>query len=168
MVFINKTKDIIKLFEESTREEIGIALFAYEQFICKGLKVKNKDLERLTKLFEYYDEKLSDDYPSLTNEALQETEQLINNYFFSDSLKKDNHYINIESNGRYNNTSNFKVNISDKFGYPECEFRITIKDNQTNSNYDKDSFNTTYNACKEVYNLIKTKDIKSITDTFKF
>lgn len=168
MVFINKTKDIIKLFEESTREEIGIALFAYEQFICKGLKVKNKDIERLTKLFEYYDEKLSDDYPSLTNEALQDSEQLIKNYFFSNSLKRDNHIINVESAERDRNSTYFKVNICDKFGYPECDFRITISDNQTNSNYDKDSFNATYNTCKELNNLIKKKDIKSITDTFKF
>lgn len=167
MVFINKTKEIIKLFEESTREEIGIALFAYEQFISKGLKVKNKDLERLTKVFEFYDDRLSDDYPSLTNGALQESEQLINDYFFSNSIKRDNHIINIESNYRDKNISHFKANINDKFGYPECEFRVAINDNQTNSNYDKDSFNATYNACKEVYNLMEKKDIKSITDTFK-
>ena len=168
LVFINKTKDIIKLFEESTREEIGIALFAYEQFICKGLKVKNKDIERLTEIFEYYDEKLSDDYPSLTNEALQETEQLINDYFFSDSLKRDNHIINIKLDGRFRKDTHFKVNMFDKFGYPEYEFGVAINDNRIKSNYNKDSFNTTYNACKEVYNLMKTSDIKSITDTFKF
>lgn len=168
MVFINKLKDIIKLFEESSREEIGIALFAYEQFICKGLKVKNKDIERLTEIFEYYDDRLSDDYPSLTNEALQESDKLISDYFTDNfKIKNDSHIINFNLSGRYMDTSYFDVEIKDKSGYPICDLKLNIKDSQTNSNYDKDSFNTTYNACKEIYKQMKTKDIKSMIDTFK-
>ena len=51
--FINKTKEILKLFEQCSRAEIGISLLAYEEFICKGLKLNDKDLERLTKIFNY-------------------------------------------------------------------------------------------------------------------
>ena len=62
MVFIDKFRDIIKLFENSSRREIGISLLAYEEFISKGLKVNDEDLEKLTEVFDYYDEELSDDY----------------------------------------------------------------------------------------------------------
>lgn len=168
MVFIDRIKDIIKIFEDCSREEIGISLFAYEEFICKGLKVSDKDLERLTEIFNYYDEIYSDDYPSLTNEILQDCDKLIGEYFFdTDTIRKDDLNLSINYSGRYYDDSIFNVEAYDKTGYPQGEFKFSISDKTTNSNYGKDSFNTTYNACKEVKNELKKRDIKSILDTFK-
>lgn len=169
MVFINRIKDIIKIFEECSREEIGISLFAYEEFLCKGLKVSDKDLKRLTEIFNYYDEVYSDDYPSLTNEILQESDKLIGEYFFdTNRIKKDNLNLQINYSGRYYDTSLFNVEAYDSTGYPQGEFRFSVSDKTTKSNSGKDSFNATYNACKEVQNELKKRDIKSMLNTFRF
>ena len=169
MVFIDRIKDIIKIFEECSREEIGISLLAYEEFICKGLKVSNKDLEKLKEIFNYYDEEFSDDYPSLTNEILQDSDKLINDYF-KDNYKiiKDDRNIDIDLSGRYDNTAYFDVKVKDKFGYPESELKFSVEDKNIKSDYGKDSFNTTYKACEKVYKEIKKMDIKSMMNTFKF
>lgn len=168
MVFIYKAKDIIKIFNDSSFREIGISLLAYEQFICKGLKVSDKDLERLTKIFDYYDNNLSNDYPSLTNEVLQSCDTLINDYF-KDTYKiiKDDYKIDTNLTGRYKDTSYYDIEILDKTGYLVNNFKLTISDERTKSNYDKDSFNATYNACKEVNKEMKNKDIESLVNTFK-
>ena len=168
MVFIDKVKNIIKLFEDSSRRDIGISLLAYEQFISKGLKVSDKDLERLTKIFDYYDKELSDDFPSLTNEVLQNVDTLINN-FFNDTknIIKDEYKITANLSYWNNDTTNFDVEISDKTGYLYSNFKCSIDDKTTNSNYYKDSFNTIYNACEEVNKKINELDIKSILDTFR-
>lgn len=169
MVFIDRIKDIIKIFEECSREEIGISLFAYEEFICKGLKVSDKDLEKLTEVFNYYDEEFSDDYPSLTNEILQDSDRLISDYFKDNNrIVKDDHNIDINLSGRYKDTSYFDVEIKDKTGYPESELKFSVDDKSIKSDYGKDSFNTTYKACDKVYKEIKKMDIKSMLNTFKF
>lgn len=169
MVFIDKIKDIIKIFEDSSRRDIGISLLAYEEFICKGLKVSDKDLERLTKIFDYYDDELSDDYPSLTNEALQHSENLINDYFKdNDPVIKDEFKVSANLIDRYNDETYFDVEVSEKgTGYLYSNFKCTINDKSTNSNYYKDSFNAIYNACEEVNKKMKDLDIKSIINTFK-
>lgn len=168
MVFIDKVKNIIKLFEDSSRRDIGISLLAYEQFTSKGLKISDKDLERLTKIFDYYDKELSDDFPSLTNEVLQNVDTLINN-FFNDTknIIKDEYKITANLSYWNNDTTNFDVEISDKTGYLYSNFKCSIDDKTTNSNYYKDSFNTIYNACEEVNKKINELDIKSILDTFR-
>lgn len=169
MVFIDRIKDIIKIFEECSREEIGISLFAYEKFICKGLKVSDKDLEKLTEIFNYYDDEFSDDYPSLTNEILQDSDRLISNYFKDNNkIIKDDYNIDINLSERYDDTSYFDVRVKDKFGYPESELRFSVDDKNIKSDYGKDSFNTTYKACEKVYKEIKNMDIKSMINTFKF
>ena len=112
MVFIDKVKEIIKIFEDSSRQEIGISLFAYEEFICKGIKVSDKDLERLTKIFDYYNEEFSDGYPSLTNEVLQNVDILINDYFKdNDPVINDNYKITANLTGRYKNESYFDIEV---------------------------------------------------------
>jgi len=169
LVFIDKIKDIIKIFEECSREEIGISLLAYEEFLCKGLKVSDKDLKRLTEIFNYYDNTYSDDYPSLTNEILQDSDMLISDYFRDNNkIIKDNHNIDIKLSGRHDNTSYFNVKVKDKFGYPESELKFSVEDKNIKSDYGKNSFNTTYKACEKVYKEIKNMDIKSMTNTFKF
>lgn len=169
MVFIDKIKDIIKIFEECSREEIGISLLTYEEFLCKGLKVSDKDLKRLTEIFNYYDNEFGDDYPSLTNEILQNSDRLISDYFKdSNKIIKDNHNIDINLSGRYENTSYFDVKVKDTFGYPESELKFSVEDKNIKSDYGKDSFNTTYKACEKVYKEIKNMDIKSMMNTFKF
>lgn len=141
---------------------------AYEQFICKGLKVNNKDLQRLTEIFDYYDKKLSDDFPSLTNEALQDCETLIGDYF-KDTKRIDigNYNIQINLLGWIKDTSYFDVNVYDKTGYQESNYKTTVNDKQINSNYNIDSFNTIYNACEKVYDEAKEQYIESIINTFK-
>ena len=169
MVFIDRIKDVIKIFEECSREEIGISLLAYEEFICKGLKVSDKDLERLTNIFEYYDEELSDDFPSLTNEALQNSDVLICDCLNdTNKLEKDGYEINIHWNGRSDNATSFDVEIVDKkTGVLESDINYNVKDEFINSDYGKDSFNTVYNAWEEVHKQMKKTDIKSITNTYK-
>lgn len=141
---------------------------AYEQFICKGLKVNNKDLQRLTEIFDYYDTKLSDDFPSLTNEVLQDCETLIGDYF-KDTKRIDigNYNIQINLLGWIKDTSYFDVNVYDKTGYQESNYKTTVDDKQINSNYNIDSFNTIYNACKKVYDEVKEQYIESIINAFK-
>lgn len=168
MVFIYKSKDLIKIFENSTREDIGIALLAYEEFLCKGLKVSSKDLEKLTKAFNYYDEKLSDDYPSLTNEALQDCDNLIVNYFSdNNNIKKDDYKFNMNFADVYKDSTSIDVEVVDKFGRTETELKFNVKDSSTNSNYSKDSFNTIYRACEKIQDQLEKADIKSILNTYK-
>lgn len=163
LVFIDRVKQIIKLFEESSREDIGIALFAYEQFLCKGLKVNNTDLDRLKKVFNYYDENYSDEYPSLTNEALQNCHNLICNYF-GDSIEKDGYRFNIGLGSEYRDVTSFNVEVSDnKNGLVEMNYVCKVNNDP---NYKNDSFNTMYKACEEVKKQIDQKDIKSMLDTF--
>ena len=168
MVFIYKVKDIIKIFEECSRKDIGISLLAYEEFISKGLKVSDKDIERLTKVFDYYDDKLSNDYPSLTNESLQECDNLICDYFNeTDTIIKDGYKININFSGRYKDTSCFDIEVADSTGYLVSNFKSTVNDKNIKSDYGKDSFNTIYNACEEVRKEIIKTDIKNMIDSFK-
>lgn len=169
LVFIDKVKTLIKNFEESTREEIGIAILAYEEFISKGLKVSDKDLEKLTEIFGYYDEELSDDYPSLVNEALQDCDILITNYFSDEKFTdKDGYKINLNYAGNDNSSTSFEVEIVDnKTGILENRLNYNVNDSFTNSDFGKDSFNTIYNACEEVKKQIEKTDIKSILNTYK-
>ncbi len=168
MVFIDKINDIIKIFEDSSRRDIGISLLAYEEFICKGLKVSDKDLQRLTEIFDYYDEELSDDFPSLTNEVLQNVDTLISDFFKDEKeIIKDDYTIKASLSCWENNKTNFDIEVLDKTGYLYGSFRSSIDDKTTNSDFYKDSFNTIYNACEEINKKMKETDIKSILDTFK-
>lgn len=163
MVFINKVKDIIKLFEESNRDEIGIALLAYEEFISKGLKVSDEDLTNLTDVFNYYDEEFSDDYPSLTNEVLQNCDELICNYF--SDYEKDGYKFNIQVGSISDETTSYEVEVSDKkTGIIENEYRKSINNN--GNDYGYDSFNTIFKTCKEVRNQIENKEIKDLLNNF--
>lgn len=168
MVFIYKSKDLINIFENSTREDIGIALLAYEEFLSKGLKVSSKDLERLTKIFNYYDENFSDDYPSLTNESLQHCDNLIVNYFSdNNNIIKDDYKFKMNFADVYSDSTAIDVDVVDKFGRLETTLDYKVKHSSTNSNYDKDSFNTIYNACEKVQDQLKKTDIKSILNTYR-
>lgn len=169
MVFIDKFRDIIKLFENSSRREIGISLLAYEEFISKGLKVNDDDLEKLTEVFDYYDEELSDDYPSLTNVVLQNSDILICNYLnTNNTIEKDGYEIEINLAGRSENGTSFNVEITDKqTGSFEDEINYNIKDKFINSDYGKDSFNTIFKAYKEVQKQIEKTDLKSMLNNYK-
>lgn len=169
MVFIDKFRDIIKLFENSSRREIGISLLAYEEFISKGLKVNDEDLEKLTEVFDYYDEELSDDYPSLTNEVLQNSDNLICDYLKdNNTIEKDGYKIDINLAGRSENGTSFNVEITDKqTGILEDEINYNVKDKFINSDYGKDSFNTIFNAYKEVQKQIEKTDLKSMLNNYK-
>lgn len=169
MVFIDKFRDIIKLFENSSRREIGISLLAYEEFISKGLKVNDEDLEKLTEVFDYYDEELSDDYPSLTNEVLQNSDNLICDYLKdNNTIEKDGYKIDINLAGRSENGTFFNVEITDKqTGILEDEINYNVKDKFINSDYGKDSFNTIFNAYKEVQKQIEKTDLKSMLNNYK-
>ena len=169
MVFIDKFRDIIKLFENSSRREIGISLLAYEEFISKGLKVNDEDLEKLTEVFDYYDEELSDDYPSLTNEVLQNSDNLICDYLKdNNTIEKDGYKIDINLAGRSENGTSFNIEITDKqTGILEDELNYNVKDKFINSDYGKDSFNTIFNAYKEVQKQIEKTDLKSMLNNYK-
>lgn len=169
MVFIDKFRDIIKLFENSSRREIGISLLAYEEFISKGLKVNDEDLEKLTEVFDYYDEELSDDYPSLTNEVLQNSDNLICDYLKdNNTIEKDGYKIDINLAGRSENGTSFNIEITDKqTGILEDEINYNVKDKFINSDYGKDSFNTIFNAYKEVQKQIEKTDLKSMLNNYK-
>lgn len=164
MVFIDKIKDIVKLFENSSREEIGIALLAYEEFICKGNKVTSKDLKKLEKVFKWYDEHWSDDCPSLTNRVLQDCDTLICN---ANEFEKDDYKFTFDY-CRNNSSTSFVVEVRDKkTGIIEDELHYEIKDSSTNSCYGKDSFNTMYNACEKVKNHIQEKNLNEILRSYK-
>ena len=169
MVFIDKFRDIIKLFENSSRREIGISLLAYEEFISKGLKVNDEDLEKLTEVFDYYDEELSDDYPSLTNEVLQNSDNLICDYLKdNNTIEKDGYKIDINLAGRSENGTSFNIEITDKqTGILEDELNYNVKDKFINSDYGKDSFNTIFNAYKELHKQIEKADLKSKLNNYK-
>ena len=169
MVFIDKVRDIIKLFENSSRREIGISLLAYEEFISKGLKVNDEDLEKLTEVFDYYDEEFSDNYPSLTNVVLQNSDILICNYLnTNNTIEKDGYEIEINLAGRSENGTSFNVEITDKqTGSFEDEINYNVKDKFINSDYGKDSFNTIFNAYKEVQKQIEKTDLKSMLNNYK-
>ena len=169
MVFIDKFRDIIKLFENSSRREIGISLLAYEEFISKGLEVNDEDLEKLTEVFDYYDEELSDDYPSLTNEVLQNSDNLICDYLKdNNTIEKDGYKIDINLAGRSENGTSFNVEITDKqTGILEDEINYNVKDKFINSDYGKDSFNTIFKAYKEVQKQIEKTDLKSMLNNYK-
>ena len=169
MVFIDKFRDIIKLFENSSRREIGISLLAYEEFISKGLKVNDEDLEKLTEVFDYYDEGFSDNYPSLTNVVLQNSDILICNYLnTNNTIEKDGYEIEINLAGRSENGTSFNVEITDKqTGSFEDEINYNIKDKFINSDYGKDSFNTIFKAYKEVQKQIEKTDLKSMLNNYK-
>ena len=173
MVFIDKFRDIIKLFENSSRREIGISLLAYEEFISKGLKVNDEDLEKLTEVFDYYDEEFSDNYPSLTNVVLQNSDILICNYLNNNNTKGYLKYtlseeIEINLAGRSENGTSFNVEITDKqTGSFEDEINYNVKDKFINSDYGKDSFNTIFKAYKEVQKQIEKTDLKSMLNNYK-
>ena len=169
MVFIDKVRDIIKLFENSSRREIGISLLAYEEFISKGLKVNDEDLEKLTEVFDYYDEEFSDNYPSLTNVVLQNSDILICNYLnTNNTIEKDGYEIEINLAGRSENGTSFNVEITDKqTGSFEDEINYNVKDKFINSDYGKDSFNTIFKAYKEVQKQIEKTDLKSMLNNYK-
>lgn len=167
MVFIDKIKDIVKLFENSSREEIGIALLAYEEFICKDLKVTNKDLSNLAKVFNYYDSRLSYDYPSLTNEALQNTNDLICNCF--GRFEKDGYNIKITYGNRNHDSTSLNVGVIEKdTGNYVDEIYYTISDKYINCDYSKNPFNTTIKACQEVKNKVKNINMEELLKSFKF
>ncbi len=164
MVFINKTEELVKTFQNYSRKEIGIALLAYEEFLCKGLKVSNTDLKRLENVFEFYDEKYSNDYPSLTNEVLQNSNTLICKYF--SSLVKDNQYgADINLLRQSNDSSCFDITIFDKHtGIPETYLPFEIS--HGNKRYDIDSFNTTYEVCNDLKEQVD-ENIKLIKNSLK-
>lgn len=164
MVFIDKVKEIVKSFEESTRKDIGIALLAYEEFISKGLKTTDKDLDRLEKIFNYYDETCSNDYPSLTNEVLQDCNTLICN---ANDFEKDGYKFHFDYLRKDTSTS-FVIEVSDsKTGFLESELRYEVVDNSINSNYGKDSFNTMNKACEKVKLHIQNMNIDEIVKSYK-
>lgn len=167
MVFIDKIKDIVKLFENSSREEIGIALLAYEEFICKDLKVTDEDLSNLTEVFNYYDKRLSDEFPSLTNEALQNSNDLICNCF--GRFEKDGYNIRITYDKRTSDSTCFDVSIIEKdTGNYVDEIDYTISDKYINCDYYKNPFNTTVKACQEVKNKVKNISMEELLKSFKF
>lgn len=164
MAFIDNIKEIIKLFEKSTREEIGISLLAYEEFICKGNKVTSKDLKKLEKVFKCYVERWSDDYPSLTNKVLQDSDMLICN---ANEFEKDGHKFTFDY-CRNDSSTSFVVEVREKkTGIIEDELHYEVKDSSINSCYGKDSFNTMYNACEKIKNHIQEKDLNEILRSYK-
>lgn len=164
MAFIDNIKEIIKLFEKSTREEIGISLLAYEEFICKGNKVTSKDLKKLEKVFKWYDEHWSDDCPSLTNRVLQDCDTLICN---ANEFEKDGYKFTFDY-CRNNSSTSFVVEVREKkTGIIVDELHYEVKDSSTNSCYEKDSFNTMYNACEKIKSHIQEKDLNEILRSYK-
>lgn len=164
--FLNKIKEIIEIFKESSRDEIGTALLAYEQFICKDLSLTDKDLKKLSDVFDYYDEKMSDDYPSLLNEALQNIDTLIC-YYFSD-FEKDMYKFTITYLQRDSEETLFDVRMIEKdTGNFIDEVTYAINDKFIDCNYDEDSFNTTFKACQEIRKQIEKKDIEKLLKSFK-
>lgn len=164
LAFIDNIKEIIKLFEKSTREEIGISLLAYEEFICKGNKITGKDLKKLEKVFKWYDEYCSDDCPSLTNRVLQDCDTLICN---ANEFEKDGYKFTFDY-CRNNSSTSFVVEVREKkTGIIEDELHYEVKDSSINSSYGKDSFNTMYNACEKIKSHIQEKDLNEILRSYK-
>ena len=153
--FLDKIKEIIEIFKESSRDEIGISLLAYEQFICKGLKLTDKDTKKLSDVFDFYNQKMSEDFPSLVNEALQNMDTLICNYF--SGFEKD----------RYKFRISYVGIIEKDTGVFVDEITYTITDKFIGCNYDKDSFNTTFKACQEIRKQTEKNDIEKLLKTFK-
>lgn len=166
MAFINKVKEIIKLFEESTREEIGISLLAYEEFICKGLKISDSKLKKLSDIFNYYDEHYSDEYPSLTNESLQNINDLICGYY--SNFEKDGYNFKITYEDRTSDGTLLNVSVRENHSLILVdELQYTVTDKRINCEYDKDPFNTMIRACQEVQKEIKKTNIEDILKSYK-
>ena len=164
--FLDKIKEIIEIFKESSRDEIGISLLAYEQFICKGLKLTDKDTKKLSDVFDFYNQKMSEDFPSLVNEALQNMDTLICNYF--SGFEKDRYKFRISYLQRNSDETLFDVGIIEKdTGVFVDEITYTITDKFIGCNYDKDSFNTTFKACQEIRKQTEKNDIEKLLKTFK-
>lgn len=161
LVFIYKAKDLIKIFESSTRKEIGIALLAFEKFICKGEQVNNKDIQRITNLFDYYDEYLSDSFPSLTNEVLQDHESLIIDYFNHNKIHKEDYSLCIDSIQDFDDKASINVNIVDNTGKTETELIYFVKKEN-----EKNDFNSLYDTCEKVQNHLKKEKIDKIIGNY--
>ena len=147
MVFINRLEELIKLFEECSRSEIGTALLAFEEHICKGLDVGKEELKNLQEIFDYYDEYYSDHYPSLANEALQSSENLI--------LEKFEDYTSIAVNVINKQTGNIENDF-------ECIY------NNEKLGYEQDNyFDLVYKSCKETRKQLDEKSIEEILKTYK-
>ena len=169
MVFIDNIKELIKVFENSTREEIGVALLSFENYISYGREVQNGDIKKLTEVYKWYDQNCSDNYPSLTNEVLEYPEIIICN--MESGFVKDGYKIDINFGGRSftDDSTSFDIDITDnKTGVLNINTQIEIKDSEINSNYDDDSFNTIYKAVKEVKKQIQNNSIeKYINNNYK-
>lgn len=166
MVFINRLEKLVKLFEECSRSEIGTALLAFEEHICKGLDVGKEELKSLQEIFDYYDESYSDHYPSLINEALESPENLILEKF--GYYTKDGYLIkfNIGDSTDEDYTSIAVMVINQQTGNIENDFECVYSNEKLG--YEQDNyFDLVYKSCKETRKQLDEKSIEEILKTYK-
>lgn len=166
MVFINKVEKLIKQFKECSRSEIGTALLAFEEYVCKNLDVSNDELKRLQKIFDYYDEVYSDSYPSLLNSPLESVDTLILEkfgYFIKDGYKIK---FNIgESTDEFNTSISVAI-INEKTGDIEKDFECIYSNEKLG--YESDNyFDLVFLACQETRKQLNDKNIEEILKTYK-
>lgn len=163
---IDKIKKIIKLFENSTRKDIGISLLAYEEYISKGIKITDDDLDKLSSVFDYYDKYYSDDYPNLINDPLQNINDLICECYGNFDKDGYNFKINYEKRELDETTLGVIVREShSRIFITELQYKVS--DKNINSIYDENPFLTTIKACKEVKNKILNTNVEDILKSYK-
>ena len=164
MVFINRLQELINLFRTSSRSEIGIALLAYEEYLCKGLNVSSEALKNLQDIFDFYDERYSDEYPSLTNEVLQNPINVI--FSMYGDFEKDGHHFSFQLAHITNDTTSIEVIVSDsKTGYEENVLNFDF-DNKTLDSKNNDNLKTILLATIDIRKRLDKKPIEKILNSY--
>lgn len=165
MVFINKLEELIKQFKDCSRSEIGTALLAYEEYLCKGLDVSNDDLKRLQEVFKYYDDNYSDDFPSLTNEALQYPKNIIINMF--NDIEKDDYKFSFQVGSVNDNSTTIDVSMYNSHsGNIERDFEYVYNNKALGINADN-QLGLAFMACQETKKQLENKNVEELLETYK-
>lgn len=164
MVFINRSRELINLFKVCSRSEIGTALLAYEEYLCKDLDVSDEALKRLQDIFDFYDERYSDDYPSLANEVLQSPVNIIFDMF--GDFEKDGYNFDFHLGHLTDDTTSIEVVVSDRnTGYTENELDFDFENKTLDSN-NNDTLNIILKATQEVRKRLEKKPIEKIINSY--
>ena len=130
--------------------------------ICKGQKVDKKDINNLRNVFEYFDIKFGDDYPSLINDGLIDYPKLLENYF-KDNIELEDSEVNMRLFSISDNQLKVNSRVIDKNGF-EVNNTFSYIDN-----IEKESmcFKNLYNAFdKEKERILKDKS-KEINNSIR-
>ena len=163
LVFIDKIKELINIFEKCSYYEIGPALLAFEEFICRGLEASDEDLMNLQELFCFYDENYSDQYPNLMNEKLSNCDVLISDLF--GNFEKDGYTIELQTGSVTDTTTSIEVMVSNSAGITENEFQC-FYDNKDLGVSPDNYFGLIFRAFKETRKQLDNKNIEEIIKTY--